>query len=759
MITLQGTVEEIIFQNESNGYTVAILETDDDVVTIVGYIPILNIGETIKVEGDWENHQNYGQQFKVTNYSSVVPATLNGIEKYLASGLIPGIGPKTAKKIVEKFGEDSIDILQYNPQRLTEVEGIGEKKVTKIAAAFEEQRELRDVMIFLQSYGISPGYGVKIYKKYGSETVNKIKENPYRLSEDIYGIGFKMADKIAQSMGIDPNSMYRISAGIKFKLMEFSGSGHTYVPKEILVKQSVNLLQVQKELVEEGITRLAINQEIHIEVFDDIQCIYYMPFYYAEANVSKKIIEISQANVEKLDVDIDNEIKRIEKEENITLAKNQREAIKQSVENGVLVITGGPGTGKTTTINCIIKLFEDNGYTITLAAPTGRAAKRMSEATGREAKTIHRLLEYSFIDDEIGMAFSKDEGSPLESDVVIIDEVSMVDILLMNNLTKAILPGTRLILVGDIDQLPSVGPGNVLRDIINCGIIKVVTLDEIFRQARESMIVVNAHRINKGQKPILNTKGKDFFFITKTNNKDIEDTIIGLSKERLPKFNGYDPVKDIQILSPMKKGDVGVNSLNQKLQQALNPKSPDKAEKKVGEFIYRVGDKVMQIKNNYRAKWKIIENNIKIEEGEGVFNGDIGYIIDIDEEESEVKVLFDDNKEVVYSFSQLDELRLAYATTIHKSQGSEFPVVIIPATWGPPMLLTRNLLYTAITRARELVVIVGMEKYLYTMINNNRITMRYSGLSKRIGKVFDSLIGGDIAKSHHNNGELGNVEN
>ena len=741
MVTLEGTIEEIIFQNDSNGYVVAILETQDDVVTIKGYIPIINPGETLRITGQWEYHSNYGQQLNVESYSTVVPGTLVGIEKYLASGLIPGIGPKTSAKIVERFGLDSIDILQYNPEKLKEVEGIGEKKAEGIAEAFAEQRELRDVMIFLQSYGISPGYGVKIYKKYGSQTIVRIKENPYRLSEDIIGIGFKMADTIAQSMGVDKRSTYRINAGIKFTLMEFSSEGHTYVPREELIVKSAVLLGIEKTAVEDGITSLALKQEIQLENFDGEICVYYMPFFYAETNVSKKIIELSQSEVRELHIDVKKEIEKIEKESGISFAQRQKEAIEEAIKNGLLVITGGPGTGKTTTINSIIKLFEDQELTISLAAPTGRAAKRMSEATGRDAKTIHRLLEYGFADEDLGMTFSKDEGTPIEADVLIIDETSMVDILLMNNLLKAVMTGTRVILVGDVDQLPSVGAGNVLRDIIDSKIVKVVKLDEIFRQAQESMIIVNAHRINKGEAPHLNVKDKDFFFMTRTNGEQIVDTIVELCKERLPKFNGYDSVKDIQILTPMKKGDTGVNLLNEKLQEVLNPKRKGKAEKKIGDTIFRVGDKVMQVKNNYKTKWQLLdENNYTIQEGEGVFNGDFGYITDIEEEEGEMRVLFDDNRLVVYTLSQLDELRLAYATTIHKSQGSEFPVVIIPVFWGPPMLLTRNLLYTAITRAKELVVLVGMERYMHTMINNNRITKRYSGLSKRLLRFFDVMM-------------------
>lgn len=734
MITVEGTLEEIIYTNESNGYTVAILETSDDVITIVGYVPFLNIGETLKVEGEWTNHPNYGEQLKIANVSTVVPATLNGIVKYLSSGLIPYIGPKTAEKIVERFGVDSLDIIQYNPERLKEIEGIGDKKIEKIMEAFEEQRELKDIMVFLGQYDISPSYGVRIYKKYGKDTIRIIQENPYRLSEEVFGIGFKTADKIAQNMGIDLNSPYRIEAGIKFKLIEYAGSGHSFVPKDELLVEISKILQLDLELLEDSLRDLAIRGDIQIENINDEVVVYYMPYYKAESNVSRKIVELSRVELDPLNMEVEKEIKAIEEEEGILFAQKQIEAIKESVENGMLVITGGPGTGKTTTINAIIQVFEREQLEIVLGAPTGRAAKRMSQATNREAKTIHRLLEYSFLEGD--MAFGKNEESPLEADVVIIDETSMVDILLMNNLLKAILPGTRIIFVGDIDQLPSVGAGNVLRDIIESGVVKVVKLDQIFRQAEESMIIVNAHRINKGEAPYLNVKDKDFYFLPKYNSNEIVETVISLCNRRLPNFNGYDPLKDIQVLTPMKKGDVGINSLNKFLQEILNPKGHGKTEKKVGNEIFRVGDKVMQIKNNYTAEWKIIEDGRVKEEGEGVYNGDFGFITSVDEEDRILKVLFDDEKEVEYDYSQLDELKLAYATTVHKSQGSEFPVVIMPIYWGPPMLMTRNLLYTAITRARELVVLVGDEKYLYMMIKNNRITKRYSGLDVKIRQIF-----------------------
>ena len=729
MLTIEGIVEEIKFRNELNTYTVAVLDTPDGKATIVGYIPIINIGETLRAEGEWVYHPTYGEQLEIVNVSLVVPSTLNGIEKYLSSGLIPHIGPKTAKKIVERFGLDTLDIIQYNPERLKEIDGIGDKKLEKIVEAFREQGELRQIMIFLQQYGITPNYGIKIYKKYGKDTINILSENPYRLSEDITGIGFKTADKIAQNMGISRDSPYRIEGGIRYTLNAYASNGHVYVPKDELVKSTKNLLEVDDNLIEDSIRELAVKGVIHTMNYEDELRIYYTPFHVAENNVARKIVELSRVEMDNINIDINKAIARIEREEGIKFADKQIEAIKESVRNGIVVITGGPGTGKTTIIKAIIRIFQEEGLNVSLAAPTGRAAKRMTETTGMEAKTIHRLLEYSYLEED--MAFGLNEDNPIDSDLIIIDEASMVDILLMNSLLKAIAPGTRLILVGDVDQLPSVGPGNVLRDIINSNAVKVVKLNEIFRQARESFIVLNAHRINRGEYPILN-RGKDFFFIRGNSPEDIVNKIIQLCTERLPKYYGVDPVRYIQVLTPMKKGEVGINSLNKYLQQVLNPKSKSKAEKQIGDEIFRVGDKVMQVRNNYSIEWEIVEAGIVKEKGEGVFNGDFGRIMEIDEDLRTVKILFDEEKEVEYSFNQLDELKLSYATTVHKSQGSEFPVVIMPVFWGPPMLLTRNLLYTAITRAKKLVVLVGDEKYLRMMVNNNRITKRYSSLDIKI---------------------------
>lgn len=730
MLTIEGIIEDVIFRNEANGYTVAKLRTSDGTITIVGNAAFINIEEMVEVEGEWIYHDNFGEQLKFETIKTTVPSTLKGIENYLASGLLPYIGPKTAEHIVEAFGEDSLDVIQNTPEKLKTIPGIGQKKLEKISEAYEEQREIKDIMVYLQQFDITVNNGIKIYKKYGNETIKLISENPYRLSEDIYGIGFKTADTLAQSMGIDLNSTYRIEAGLKFTMMQSAGDGHCYLPKEELIAKTSSILQIDQSLIDESIKDLIFKKNFHIVNEDEKTLVYYAPYHLAENNVATKIVELSRQDFKDLEVDMEKEIKRIEKEKSIEFDDKQLIAIKESVQNGFVIITGGPGTGKSTIIDAIIKIFQDLEMEVLLAAPTGRAAKRMTETTGIESKTIHRLLEYSFLEED--MAFNKDEDSPVEADVIIIDESSMIDILLMNSLLKAIDQGTRVILVGDIDQLPSVGAGNVLRDIINSEEIKVVMLDKIFRQAEESMIVVNAHKINKGESPILNEKDKDFFFLSKNNPIESLETIIELNQTRLPKFYNFDPLRDIQVLTPMKKGDVGINSLNKKLQETLNPKSTFKAEKKFGDELFRVGDKVMQIKNNYNLEWKKINGGLTSEKGEGVFNGDFGYIQAIDHEANHLKVIFDEEKIVEYSFNNLDELKLAYAITVHKSQGSEFPVVIMPVHWGPPMLLTRNLIYTGITRARELVVLVGEERFLKMMIQNNRITRRYSSLDRKI---------------------------
>ncbi|WP_432662656.1 SF1B family DNA helicase RecD2 [Wukongibacter baidiensis] len=734
---INGVVKEIIFRNEDNGYVVASIDTGKEDVVVVGYIPIINVGETMSFSGSITVHPIYGEQLQVVNSKQIPPETLEGIKSYLSSGLLKGIGEKMAERIVERFGKDALDIIQYHPDRLTEVNGIGDKKAKDIAEAFEEQREIKEVMVFLGQFGVSTAYAVKIFKKYGDKTIENLRENPYRLADDISGIGFKMADTIAKRMGIDPKSPYRIMCGIKYALTQYNLEGHTYGVKEALIDRTCEILGLDASMIEDGIITLTINGEIHQENVDDKIAVFPMAFFYAETGACKKLIELAGTSFENPNIDLEEEIRNIEKDGDIALAANQRDAVKEAFSNGVTVITGGPGTGKTTTVNSVIKLFEGQNLKIGLAAPTGRAAKRLTETTGREAKTIHRLLEYSYSDDGGGMGFMKNGEEPLSFDVIIVDEVSMVDILLMYHLLKAIPPDTRVVLVGDVDQLPSVGPGNVLHDIIESGIVKVVRLTEIFRQAKESMIVVNAHMINKGEKPKLNVKDKDFFFLPKRNQDDILHTIKELCVKRLPKFNDYDPRRDIQVLTPMKNSRIGTNNMNNELQNILNPECNSKREKKIGDRLFRVGDKVMQIKNNYNIKWKSEDG---LRKGEGVFNGDIGYVTFIDDEAKTISVCFDDEKNVEYDFAGLDEIVLAYSITIHKSQGSEFPVVVMPICWGPPMLLNRNLLYTAVTRAKELVVLVGMEKYLYMMIKNERNSNRNSGLKFRLKRIKDEKL-------------------
>lgn len=729
---IQGIVDQIVYKNDDNGYVVLKLKTEDDLIAAVGYVPFITEGQRVKIEGEWVIHPTFGQQVKIESCEEILPSNIEGIERYLYSGLIPGIGPVTAKNIVKKFGEDSLDIIEMNPGKLKEVDGIGEKKAFAISEAFKEQRELKNVMVFLQTYGVSTAYGIKIFKKYGQNTINTVRENPYKLCEDISGIGFKTADRIARNLGMPLNSIERAKAGIKYILYSFTANGHTYLPMENLLFESTRLLNISEEIIKEAVSISAASKDIVIEGEEYSTNVYLSSFYYAELGVARRIIEISLSGTEKNLSGIDEEINSYEKENNIEFADEQRQAITAGVKEGLCIITGGPGTGKTTIIKCMIKIFEKMGLTVVLGAPTGRAAKRITETTGREAKTIHRLLEMEFISSDDNPSFVRDEGNPIEADVIIIDEASMIDILLMNSLLKALAPGAKLILVGDVDQLPSVGPGNVLRDMIESRVITTVRLRHIYRQADESLITVNAHRINDGEMPFLNDRDKDFFFIQRNVNYEIVDEILDLIKNRLPFFkDGFDPIKDMQILSPTRKGEIGIYNLNKRIQEILNPPSKNKAERDLKDFIFREGDKVMQIKNNYNLEWKKI-NGSGEESGTGVFNGDIGYIKEIDNENKRLLVLFDDDRQVYYDFTNLDELELAYAITIHKSQGSEFKVVLIPISYGPPMLMTRNLIYTAVTRAKELVVLVGLKQALYVMINNNTITERFSNLKQRI---------------------------
>ena len=731
MEKLQGMVSDIVFKNEENGYTIASLANENDEITIVGCMPTLSVGESIEIEGKWVNHKIYGSQFEVKSFMPVTPSSLEGIYVYLSSGMIHGIGEKMAKRIVDKFGVDTLDIIQNTPERLTEVEGIGMKKVKQIQESYEENRELRNIIIQLSPYGITPNYCLRIYKKYKDKSLEVINKNPYRLAEEVRGIGFKIADDIASKIGIDKYSPDRVMQGILFTLNQSLGSGHTYLPKRVLIEQSVKILGVEPKFVENGIMDLAYNQKVHLENKDGEILVYLMMYYICENGVCKEIVKLSQHETKDLHIDIEEEIRIDEKEDEISLANNQILAVKEAINNGVTIITGGPGTGKTTTINTIIKIFENNDQKVVLCAPTGRAAKRMSETSNKEAKTIHRLLEMGFATDSDELVFFKDEEDPIDADVIILDEASMVDIILMYSLLKAVKLGTRLLLVGDSDQLPSVGAGNVLKDIIDSNVIKTVRLNEIFRQARESMIVVNAHKINNGEPLFLNVKNKDFFFLRKNTNEEIINEIIGLVSERLPKFYKFDKLKDIQVLTSMRKGDLGVNNLNIELQKYLNPPNKYKQEEEFAKRTFRVGDKVMQIRNNYTKKW---ETEDKSDSGEGIYNGDIGYIFHIDKDKKNVFVLFDKVKIASYKYDELDELDHSFCTTIHKSQGSEFPVVVIPIVWAPPMLLSRNLLYTAVTRAKKLVVLVGDVRYLEQMIKNNRINDRYSNLSYKLNK-------------------------
>lgn len=732
MLIVEGTVEDIIYSNEINGYTVCDIKCDQNTVTAVGYMPFLSVGENVKITGKWVNHPEYGDQLKVELFEKIMPQTEEAIERYLASGVIKGVGPATAARIVKTFGKETLDIINFKPQMLAEVKGISLDKAIKIGQAFEEQRGLRNVILFLQEFGISPALCMKIYKTFGDKAVEEIRQNPYKLSDDIFGISFRTADRIAMKLGIDPESEYRITSGIKHVLSQAASNGHTYYPQDMLNQGTSSLLSTNLSDIENSLISLIFDKAVITEKLDGINRIYLSSYYNAELGVCKKLLELTYINIDLKIQDIEAKLKKIEIDEGFELADLQKVAITEALRCGVLVITGGPGTGKTTIIKSIIRLLEQEGLKVALAAPTGRAAKRMSEATGYEAKTIHRLLEIGYMgeDRDRDLVFQRNENNPVEGDVLIIDEMSMVDILLMNHLLKAVPPGVRLILVGDTNQLPSVGAGNVLKDIINSGLVKTVHLKDIFRQAQESMIVVNAHRINSGEMPLLNKRDKDFFFVPRGSVESIVGTIMDLCSRRLPDTYGYEPMKHIQVLTPTRKGPTGVVNLNIELQKVLNKPQKNKCQWEYRDYIFREGDRVMQVKNNYNLRWfKADQPNI---DGTGVFNGDTGIINRIDEKEQLIEVLFDEDRLVEYDFTILDELEPAFAVTIHKSQGSEFPVVVMPVVSGPPVLMTRNLLYTAVTRAKNLVVLVGDEEALAEMVANEREMLRYSGLADKL---------------------------
>jgi len=731
-IEIRGQIERITYYNEENGYTIAKVKVQGrmDLVTIVGNIVSLIPGELLKLNGFWDNHPRYGEQFKVVSYESLMPATVRGVEKYLGSGMIKGIGPVTAKRLVSKFGVDTLSIIDNDIERLSEVSGIGEKRIDMIRNAWEEQKDIRDVMVFLQGNGVSPAYAIKIYKHYGKDSVKTVSENPYRLAMDIFGIGFITADKIAEKLGIPKDSQTRIEAGILYVLNQLSDDGHVYYPYNLLLKECGRILEVEEELIPPALESVCAQKKIVIEQCETCSgncttqsnrpsssqredwAVYLARFYVAEVGIARQLISIATAPKQLRLINIEQAIDWVQTSLNIRLSERQIEAVKDSINSKVMVITGGPGTGKTTIINSVIKIYKKMGQKILLAAPTGRAAKRMTEATGHEARTLHRLLEYA----PGSGSFKRNETNPLDADLIIIDETSMVDSILMYHFLKAVSLKATLIFVGDVDQLPSVGAGCVLKDIINSKRIPTVVLDQIFRQSRESMIVVNAHRINKGELPFFKsdeTRLKDFYFFFIEDPEKVLEKIVQLCRDIIPARFHFHPLDDIQVLTPMHKGTVGVASLNAVLQRELNKR---KEEVVRGGKVFKVGDKVIQLRNNY---------------DKDIYNGDIGRVVNIDGETQEMIVDYD-GRRVRYEFSELDEVVLAYAISVHKSQGSEYPAVIIPVLTQHYMLLQRNLIYTGITRGKKLVVMIGTKKALAIAINNNKPQKRYTMLRERL---------------------------
>ena len=730
MEKLAGYVEHIIYRNADNGYTVLNLVSGEEEITCVGIFSAIAEGENIEASGDYTDHPTYGKQFKVESFEEKAPEDEEAIERYLGSGAIRGIGLALAARIVRRFKADTFRIIEEEPERLAEVKGISERKAMEIADQVNEKRDLRQAMIFLQQYGITMNLAVKVYQQYGQEVYGIIRENPYRLADDIEGVGFRTADEIAVRVGIRMDSDFRIRSGILYVLLQASTEGHTYLPEEELTRRTGQLLEVGEEQIEKQYMDLAIERKIIMKQGENQTQIYAASFYYMEANTATMLKQLN-VSYDVPDLEIEERVRRIEKQTGMELDEHQMTAVKEAVRNGLLIITGGPGTGKTTTINTIIKYFEMEGLDIFLAAPTGRAAKRMSETTGFEARTIHRMLELNGgVDGAAGV--ERSEENPLETDVVIIDEMSMVDISLMHALLKAVAVGTRLILVGDVNQLPSVGPGSVLRDIIRSHECNVVMLTKIFRQASTSDIIVNAHKINQGEEVTLDNKSMDFFFLKRYDADVIISVVLQLIKQKLPKFVDATPY-DIQVLTPMRKGLLGVERLNGILQRYLNPPSPQKREKEHGDILFREGDKIMQTRNNYQLEWEIrTKYGLSVDKGTGVFNGDMGIVREINDFAETMTVEFDEGRMVEYPYKLLDELELAYAITIHKSQGSEYPAVVIPLLSGPSMLMNRNLLYTAVTRARKCVTLVGNEVTFAQMVQNTSQQKRYSGLCDRL---------------------------
>lgn len=724
---LTGTVKAIIYRSEDTGFTVLELtnEAGED-MTAIGEMPLAGVGERVELTGQWTEHKTYGRQFRAETCKTLAPATLTALKNYLASGLIKGVGESTAQAIVQTFGMETLDVLEKEPGRLAEVPGIGQIRAQTIGASYGAQLGLRDIMLGLQKYGVTIGQAMKLYKIYGELCLAKIEENPYRLIDDVEGIGFKTADAIARNGGVEPDAPYRLRAGLKYTLQWARQEGHTYLPREKLVEVAAGLLQAEIAPVERTLTELLLEGQLIQEQLPGEDGIFLPGMFRTEQDCALRLLRLQGQSA------LDNpffrpkaQIARLEQQLDITLAPAQRQAVELALKAGALVITGGPGTGKTTILRFVITLLEEMGTEYALCAPTGRAAKRMGEATGRDASTIHRLLEYSYGEG----GFGRNAENTLLADVVIVDEMSMVDVPLMAALLRALAPGTRLIMVGDSDQLPSVGPGNVLRDMVDSGQIPVVRLTEIFRQSGRSAIVTNAHRINEGQMPILEGL-EDFGFEPMEEQETVIRRLIALNSGKAAKLGAQEPLQDIQVLAPMKKGPLGVYNLNKRLQEALNPPAHKKKERKYGDVVFREGDKVMQIKNDYRLAWTRSLPHQPPEMGEGVYNGDLGTIMSIDLYEQTLEVLFDDGRSAVYAFSMLEELELAYCISIHKSQGSEFPIVLLPLLGGPPMLLNRNLLYTAVTRARYMVYILGRQSCIQQMVRNNQVKRRYSGLAR-----------------------------
>ena len=747
---LEGYVEHIIYRNTENGYSVINLVSEEEELTAVGIFPYLNEGEFLELEGDYTEHPMYGLQFQVQSYEAVVPKDALAMERYLGSGAIKGVGAALAARIVRRFGSRTFEIMEREPERLSEIKGISDRKAREIAGQMEEKRDLREAMIFLQDYGISVNLAVKIYQQYGQEIYRIIKENPYRIADDISGVGFRTADEIARRVGIREDSDFRIRSGLLYTLLNASGEGHTCLPEPVLLHRTAALLGVPEESVERHLDSLSLDRKLIRKMLPDGQggelpFVYSAASYYAELSIAVMLYQLN-LSIEASDTEVRTRLAKIEKGSGIELDGHQREAVAEAMRHGLLILTGGPGTGKTTTINAMIRYFESENLDIFLAAPTGRAAKRMTEATGCQARTIHRMLELTGGPESVGgrAMFSRNDENPLEADVIIIDEMSMVDVYLMQALLKAIVPGTRLILVGDVNQLPSVGPGSILQDMIRSEAFPVVRLTKIFRQAAESDIIVNAHRINRGEQVTLDNKSRDFFFLQRQDPNVILRVVLALVQEKMPRYVHAD-ISDIQVLTPMRKGALGVENLNRVLQRYLNPAEKDKAEipfghgissgeeGENGKGVLRVGDKVMQIRNNYQLEWEVRNRyGIAIDKGLGVFNGDMGIVRAINSFAEEGTVEFDEGRMVSYPFKQMDELELAYAITVHKSQGSEYPAVVIPLLTGPRPLMNRNLLYTAVTRARSCVTLVGDPRTFQAMVENGTEQKRYTGLCETI---------------------------